>query len=83
MMPRLHVTPHAIARYRERVADVPPCEADRALRSETIQKADCFGAPYVRLPGRQHVVLRRHAVVTVLPAETPLPYLARYRIQED
>lgn len=72
--PLLHVTSHAIARYRERVAPVPEAEAARALRTPAVAAAARFGAPWVRLPGGQRVVLRGAVVVTVLE-KAPIPNL--------
>lgn len=65
----VHVTRHAIERYRERVADVSDERAVEALTSRAIELADDFGAPVVRLGGGQRVVLKNHSVITVLPAE--------------
>lgn len=62
-MPELFVTPHAIERYRERVADVAPIEVCRRLNSA----ATDFGAPFVKLSGGQRVVIEDGHVVTVLP----------------
>jgi hypothetical protein len=65
----IHITAHAIARYRERVADLSD-EAIRAiLSSPAIQAAAVFGAKYVRLGTGQRVVISEGAIVTILPSE--------------
>ncbi|MEL6486698.1 MAG: hypothetical protein AAFQ13_06105 [Pseudomonadota bacterium] len=66
-MPELFVTPHAIERYQERVADVPAIEVCRRLNSPTCLKAAEFGARYVKLGGGQRVVIFEWRVITVLP----------------
>lgn len=70
-MPDLHVTQHALERFIERVQpDASEDEARTALTSPAIALAANIGAPYVKLGTGQHVVLRRGAVVSVLPADT-------------
>lgn len=63
----IHVSAHAIDRYRERVAPVSYEEAHAALSSDVIQQAAAFGVRYVRLGTGQRVVLDCDRVVTVLP----------------
>ncbi len=46
----IHVSSHAISRYRERVAPVSYDEAVAALSTAVIERAAAFGARYVRLP---------------------------------
>lgn len=65
----LHVSSHAISRYRERVAPVDQSTAVAALRSPVITLAARIGAPLVRLPGGQRVVIEDGVVVTVLPKD--------------
>jgi hypothetical protein len=64
----LFVSPHAIRRYQERVADVSDDEAYEALSSRAVVCAAQFGAHYVKLSGGQRVVVDGGSVVTVLPA---------------
>jgi hypothetical protein len=67
----LHVTGHAISRYRERVD--PGADFDRAhaaLTSAAVVRAADFGAPFVKLGTGQRIVIVEHRVVTVLPADT-------------
>jgi len=71
----LHVTRHAVQRYCERVCAVSPTTAKRALSSTAVQAAVAFGAPFVRLPTGQRIVVREGNVVTVLQADTPRIYL--------
>lgn len=73
----LFVTPHAVRRYRERVADRPDRWVIGYLAGKVFCLADSFGAPFVRLAGGQRVILRNHAVVTVLPADKCLDRLSR------
>lgn len=68
-MADLFVTPHAIQRYRERVADVSPIEVCKRLNSPAMIKAAEFGAPYVRLAGGQRAVISKGRVITILPKE--------------
>lgn len=65
----LHVTCHAIQRYRERVANVDASAAICALSSPVICKAAAFGARHVILSGGQRVVLQNGRVITVLPKD--------------
>lgn len=73
----LHITRHAITRYRERVADIPEREICRCLTSHTVLLAALIGAPVVRLPTGQRIILRGSAIVTVLPCDTTLACLDR------
>lgn len=66
----IHVTAHAISRYRERVRDIPADEARALLSSPAISAAADFGAPFVRLGTGQRICLVGRSVVTVLPADT-------------
>lgn len=65
----MHVTDHAIERFRERVANLSKAEIVAALNSPAIQAADRFGAPFVKLGTGQRIVIHNHAVITVLPAD--------------
>ena len=62
----MHITRHAIQRYRERVADLPEDAIRAALSSPTICKAADFGARAVKLSGGQRAVLDGQTVVTVV-----------------
>lgn len=70
-MPELIVTRHAMDRYRERVEDVSDREIFARLSSGVFEIAADFGAPFVRLPEGQRVVIRGLSVVTVIPAHCP------------
>ena len=72
-MSGVHITRHAIARYRERVADLAEDCICAALSSPAILLAADFGAIYVRLAGGQRVVVVDHTVVTVWPADPRKP----------
>ena len=63
----VHVTGHAIERYRERVSALGDEEIVAALSTPLIEAAAEFGARYVRLGSGQRVVLSDNHVVTVLP----------------
>jgi hypothetical protein len=65
----IHVTNHAVLRFQERVEFVSIEEVRERLNSPVIQQAAEFGAPYVRLPGGQCVLLQGHTVITILPAD--------------
>ena len=68
-MTPLHITAHAIDRYRQRVSNVSIDDARIALTSPAISRAADFGAPYVRLGTGQRIVIVDHVVVTVLPPD--------------
>lgn len=63
----VHVTNHAIERYRERVADIPDVDIIEALNSPTIRQAADIGACSVKLGTGQHAVILNGTVITVLP----------------
>lgn len=65
----IHITAHAVSRYRERVEPVGYDEAYAALTSPAVRAAFDFGARYVRLAGGQRIVIENGRVVTVLPAD--------------
>ncbi|MGE5563154.1 MAG: hypothetical protein ACM3ZV_07560 [Bacillota bacterium] len=67
----VHVTHHAIARYIERVAPVPPDEAYATIAAaeRTIETAGRFGSHIVRLPNGARLIIAgvvNFRVVTVL-----------------
>lgn len=66
-MNSLRVTRHAIERYRERVACLDDREVCRRLNSSAVRCAAAIGAPFVRLPGGQRIVIVENSIVTVLP----------------
>lgn len=63
----LHVTAHAISRYRERVEPVGYDAAVKRLTTPAILKAAELGGGSVRLPGGQRVIVCGNCVVTVHP----------------
>jgi len=68
--PDLHVSQHAIERFRERVADLSDQAIVDALSTPVIQLAAALGAEcHVRLPTGQRITVKDRTVVTVLPAE--------------
>lgn len=69
MMSIVHVTWHAIERYRERVRDVSVPAARAALSGPTFIKAIEIGAPFVKLADGQHAVIVDGRVITVLPKD--------------
>lgn len=72
----VHITDHAVVRYRERVAAVTEEAARIALSSATIRAAISFGAHFVRLGTGQRVVIEGDRIITVLPAGTGLRQFA-------
>jgi len=67
----VHITDHAVARYRERIAPVSEQDARRVMEAaeRAIEVATAFGAHTVRLGNGAKLVLRgvgRIRVVTVL-----------------
>lgn len=74
----MYISQHAIERYRERVADLPDDVIRAALNSKVIRLASSIGAPFVKLPGGQRIVVQNAAVVTVLPSEHKTHRLVRY-----
>lgn len=67
-MASIHVTAHAIERYRERVANVPEAQARAMLASNAVRTAIAFVCEYVRLGTGQRIVIENGCIVTVLPA---------------
>lgn len=68
----VHVTDHAVARYRERIAPVTAADARRVLQAaeRACELAAGFGAHTVRLGNGAKLVLRgvgKIRIVTVLP----------------
>jgi hypothetical protein len=78
-MAEVFLTRHAIQRYRERVADVPPVEIWRALDCPAVRLAIDFGARFVRLSGGQRVVIQQNRIITVLPRDHFVGALDRRR----
>lgn len=68
-LPPIHVTHHAVQRYQERVANLAEDQVRAAIASPAVQCAASIGAPFVRLPGGQRIVVRDRRVITVLPAD--------------
>ncbi|WP_296717778.1 hypothetical protein [Erythrobacter sp.] len=81
-MSDLYITRHAISRYRERVADVPPAAIWRALDCPAVRIAIQLGARYVRLSGGQRAVLQENRVITILPRDHHANLLRRDRDAE-
>lgn len=63
----IHVTHHAIERYRERVADLPDAAIVAVLSSPAMETAARFGCECVLLGTRHRVVIDGNRVVTVKP----------------
>ena len=68
-MTDLTITHHAFDRYRQRLARIPQDEIEQHLNQPIFQIAADFGAPYVRLPSGHRVVIKNHAVITILPPD--------------
>lgn len=69
-MPDLHVSAHAISRYRERVRPCTEAEARLAMSSARIAAMIAFGARLVKLGTGHRLIIRDGTIVTVTPAET-------------
>ena len=65
----IHVTAHAIDRFRERIADLPDETIRAMLSSPVIARAAAFGANWVRIAGGHRICLRGHTVTTILPPD--------------
>lgn len=78
----IHITSHAISRYRERVSPVSYDAARLALSCAAVELAASIGAPFVKLGTGQHIVVRDHAVITVLPKDKHLGTMGKERWQE-
>ncbi len=65
----IHVTAHAIDRFRERIADLPEETIRALLSAEPIRQAADFGANWVRIAGGHRICLRGHTVTTILPPD--------------
>lgn len=68
--PELLISVHAVERYQQRVADLPEAAARAALDCPAARLAARIGAPFVKLPGGQRIVIRNATVITVLPPGT-------------
>lgn len=68
-MTHLHITAHAIQRYRERVAELADDQIRAALDCPAVRAAAQIGARFVRLHGGQRIVLQGDTVVTVMPSD--------------
>lgn len=66
------LTQHAIARYQERVANIPPAAVVAVLDTPAMRAALRFGARAVKLRSRHRVVIREGRIVTITP---PARYL--------
>jgi len=75
----VHVTQHAVARYQERVSNLPDEKVRAALDIPAVALAAEIGAPFVKLGTGQHVVVWDHAVITVLPKDKHLGTMSRGR----
>lgn len=64
----LFISPHAIHRYQERVANISDEAAHDALDTKAVRLAAQIGAPYVKLGTGHRIVVEDWVVVTVLPA---------------
>ena len=73
----IHVTAHAIQRYRERVADVTEDAARTVLSGPVFQIAVQIGAGIVRLGTGHRAVIDDGCVITVLPVENYRRHLRR------
>lgn len=65
----IHVTAHAIDRFRERIADLPEETIRAMLSTKAIRQAAQFGANWVRIAGGHRICLRGHTVTTILPPD--------------
>lgn len=66
----VHVSRHAVDRYRERVADLPDEAICAELSKPAFDAAAKVGAPFVKLPSGHRALMRGDVVVTVLPKDT-------------
>lgn len=66
----MHITAHAIQRYKERVALVDDAHVIAALSGPTFDIAVQFGASIVKLGTGHRAVIRDDSVITVLPKAT-------------
>ena len=78
-MAEVFLTRHAIQRYREHVADVPPAAIWAALDCPAVRLAIEFGARFVKLSGGQRVVIQENRIVTILPHDHYIGALDRRR----
>lgn len=79
----IHVTQHAVQRYQERVSNLPDEQVRASLAANpAVRRAVNFGAPFVKLPGGQRVVLYKGRVITILPKDHYAAALDRRRDAE-
>jgi hypothetical protein len=75
----LHVTAHAIERYRERVENVPTDEIHRRLSGRAFDIASSIGADVI-LPTGHRAVIRSGLIITILPSKR---WVARRKKDEE
>ena len=76
----IHVTAHAIERYRERVTDGTDDQIRAAIDCPAVRAAAQIGACYVRLHGGQRIVLKDYTVVTVMPSDNYRKQVRRHKL---
>lgn len=81
-MPDLHITDHAMLRYRQRVADVPNDAIQAALSGRAFEAGANYPRCAVILPTGHRAVMRSGAVITVLPLGGHA-YFGPYRDMEE
>lgn len=63
----VHVTLHAMQRYRERIADIPDAEIVAAIDTPAVNRCAAFGDCSVKLASGHRLVIKERTVVTVTP----------------
>lgn len=69
----MHITRHAIDRYRERVIDISDDEVRQRLSGPAFDAAERIGAPAVILPSGHKAIIDEGSIVTIVPAGRLLP----------
>lgn len=75
----IHITAHAIDRYRERVANIPDEQIRARLNAPIIARAIDFGARTIRLGTGQRLIIDNQTIVTITPKGYKLGCLAPSR----
>jgi len=78
----LAVTQHAIARYRERVKDMPDEIIRAALSGRAFDAAETVGRCSVILPSGHRAIIRNGTIITILPLGGHA-FHGRYREREN
>ncbi|MGE8143067.1 hypothetical protein ACQKOE_13915 [Novosphingobium sp. NPDC080210] len=65
----IHVSQHALDRYRERIANLSDDEIRAALITPAVMTAAAIGARFVRIASGHRIALADYTITTILPPD--------------